>query len=297
MGTVFRAERAQKGRYRAFVQCDIDVIGDESNLAEIEIIQTISSTLKRLSFKGFTVKINDRRILKALVSNAGFSEDQFEDIAITLDKLDKVGIQGVKDELVKKEYPLAKIEKLIDNSNKLETLGLEGIKDICPEGYENLSVIMSAIQSLQDEFSIQFDHTLVRGMGYYTSTIFEVTLDGVGHSIAGGGRYDKMIGKISGTDVPAVGFSIGYERIVDLLLADQRSFGDDVKIALLYDDEQPVADVVKEAMRMRETYAVVSLYHAKKKLSKQLIQLSKAGFDGFAIYGPEMTVKLFEERQ
>ena len=297
MGTVFRAERAQKGRYRAFVQCDIDVIGDESNLAEIEIIQTISSTLKRLSFKGFTVKINDRRILKALVSDAGFSEDQFEDIAITLDKLDKVGIQGVKDELVKKEYPLAKIEKLIDNSNKLETLGLEGIKDICPEGYDNLSVIMSAIESLQDDFSIQFDHTLVRGMGYYTSTIFEVTLDGVGFSVAGGGRYDKMIGKISGTDVPAVGFSIGYERIVDLLLADQRSFGDDVKIALLYDDEQPVADVVKEAMRMRETYAVVSLYHAKKKLSKQLIQLSKAGFDGFAIYGPEMTVKLFEERQ
>lgn len=296
MGTVFRAERAQKGRYRAFVQCDIDVIGDESNLAEIEIIQTIASTLKRLDFKDFTVKINDRRILKALVSHAGFNEDTFEDIAITLDKLDKVGIEGVKDELIKKAYDAAQVEKLIENSNNLERFGLQGIKELCPEGYENLNDIIQVIESIQEGFKIEFDHTLVRGMGYYTSTIFEVTLGGVGHAIAGGGRYDKMIGKISGTDVPAVGFSIGYERIVDLLLADQRVMGDDVKIALLYDDTQSVADVIQEAIRMRQIYAVVSLYHAKKKLSKQLIQLSKAGFDGYAIYGEETTVKLFEEK-
>ena len=297
MGTVFRAERAQKGRYRAFAQCDIDVIGDESNLAEIEIIQTIASTLKRLEFNNFTVKINDRRILKALVTESGFSEDVFSDIAITLDKLDKVGIDGVKSELLSKNYAEADVVKLLETSDNLTKHGLDGIKEISPEGYENISQIMSVIKALEDGFKIEFDHTLVRGMGYYTSTIFEITYGDLGYSIAGGGRYDKMIGKISGVDVPAVGFSIGFERIVDLLLSENRMANTDVKIALLYDDAQSLVDVVKKAMELRQIYAVVSLYRLKKKLGKQLVQLDKAGFDGFAIFGDEIVVKPFTQAE
>ena len=297
MGTVFRAERPKKGRYRAFSQCDIDIIGDESNLAEVEIIQTIASTLKRLEFNNFTVKINDRRILKALVSNAGFSEDEFSDIAITLDKLDKVGISGVKSELISKGYAETSVTKLMELSDQFVTLGLEGIKDICPEGYENLNQIMEVITALEDGFKIEFDHTLVRGMGYYTSTIFEITYGDLGYSVAGGGRYDKMIGKISGIEVPAVGFSIGFERIVDLLLEENKISSDAVKVALLYDESKPLVEVVKKAIEMRKEYAVVSIYRQKKKLGKQLVQLDKAGYNGFAIYGEEIVVKPFVQSE
>lgn len=293
MGPVFRAERPKKGRYRSFAQCDIDIIGDESNLAEIEIIQTIASTLKRLSFKGFTIKINDRRILKALVSHAGFSEDEFGDIAIILDKLDKIGRSGVMDELVNKGYDAAKVDELMRLSDTLSTEGLEGMKTICAEGYENLTEIIEVISALQDDFTIEFDHTLVRGMGYYTSTIFEITYGDLGYSIAGGGRYDKMVGKISGVEVPAVGFSIGFERIVDLLLSENRIDQSGVKIALLVDERSSMVDAVKKAIALRSEYEVVSLYRLKKKLGKQLGQLERSGYNGYAIYGDDTQIKYF----
>ena len=293
MGTVFRAERPQKGRYRAFTQCDIDIIGDESNLAEVEIIQTIASTLKKLDFNNFTVKINDRRILKSLVTTAGFSEDEFGDVAITLDKLDKIGVDGIKAELLSKGYAENSVTKLIENSDQLAKQGIEGIREICPEGYENMKQIMDVIESIEDQFKIEFDYTLVRGMGYYTSTIFEITYGDLGYSVAGGGRYDKMIGKISGIDVPAVGFSIGFERIVDLLLSEEKITHTEVKIALLYDESKSLSDVVKTAMSMREIYSVVSIYKQKKKLGKQLQQLDRAGYNGYAIYGDDMMVKPF----
>lgn len=293
MGTVFRAERPKKGRYRAFTQCDIDIIGDESNLAEVEIIQTIASTLKKLDFKNFTVKINDRRILRALVVTAGFSDQAFEDVAITLDKLDKIGVDGIKSELESKGYQPSNIELLLKTSDDLSKYGIEGIREICPEGYENIKQIMDVIESIEDGFKIEFDYTLVRGMGYYTSTIFEITYGDLGYSIAGGGRYDKMIGKISGVDVPAVGFSIGFERIVDLLLSEEKVTSNEVKIALLYDEAKSLTEVVKAAISMREIYSVVSLYKQKKKLGKQLLQLDRAGYNGYAIFGEDMVVKPF----
>lgn len=294
MGTVFRAERPQKGRYRAFTQCDIDIIGDASNLAEVEIIQTIASTLKRLSFKDFNIKLNDRRILKSLVTSAGFSEDDFSDIAIILDKMDKIGIEGIKKELAEKGYADTQIDQLLAHSAKLENEGLEGIKEICPEGYENVKQIMDVIKSLEDDFTITFDHTLVRGMGYYTSTIFEITYGNLGYAIAGGGRYDKMIGKISGVDVPAVGFSIGFERIVDLLISENKVTSTDEKIALIYSEQDALAQVVKAAIQMRANTAVVSLYQLKKKLGKQLKQLEKAGYTGYVLYSEQLEVKRFE---
>ncbi|HAS73895.1 MAG TPA: histidine--tRNA ligase, partial [Clostridiales bacterium UBA8960] len=162
-----------------------------------------------------------------------------------------------------------------------------------PEGYENMKQIMDVIESIEDQFKIEFDYTLVRGMGYYTSTIFEITYGDLGYSVAGGGRYDKMIGKISGIDVPAVGFSIGFERIVDLLLSEEKITHTEVKIALLYDESKSLSDVVKTAMSMREIYSVVSIYKQKKKLGKQLQQLDRAGYNGYAIYGDDMMVKPF----
>lgn len=296
MGTVFRAERPKKGRYRAFTQCDIDTIGDESNLAEIEIIQTISATLKRLALRNFTIKINDRRILKALVSQAGFDEDSFEDIAITLDKLDKIGEKGIVDELFSKGHDAGKVDLLIQYSNQLLEKGLEGIREICPDGYENLNQIIEVVKTFEDAFTIEFDHTLVRGMGYYTSTIFEITYGDLGHSIAGGGRYDKMIGKISGTEAPAVGFSIGFERIVDLLLSENRVDQQSIKVALIFNESTPLSEVLKSAVEMRNTYAVVSLYKQKKKLGKQLAQLERSGYSHYLMFGDD-DIKPLESQQ
>lgn len=294
MGPVFRAERAQKGRYRCFTQCDIDVIGDASNLAETEIILTIAKALKSLGLKDFTIKINDRRILKALVMRSGFSEEVFPDIAITLDKLDKIGAEGIVKELESKGYPGENINRLMAINEALERKGLSEIEAICPEGYQNLSEIIRVVRAFEDAYGIVFDHTLVRGMGYYTSTIFEVAYSDLGYSIAGGGRYDKMIGKLVGTDVPAVGFSIGFERIIDILLEENRALNKEKRLALIYGESDDLIAVMKAAEALRENYHVVSVYQAKKKLGKQIEQIQKSGYQGFAIYESELNIKLFE---
>lgn len=294
MGPVFRAERAQKGRYRCFTQCDIDVIGDESNLAEVEIILTIAKALRALKLKEFTIKISDRRVLKAMVLSVGFKEEEFLDIAITLDKLDKIGEAGIQKELLAKGYSQEKIDRLMTLTKNLENSGLEGIEAICPEGYENLKVIMDVVDTFAEDYKIVFDHTLVRGMGYYTSTIFEVAYDTLGYAIAGGGRYDKMIGKLSGVDVPAVGFSIGFERIIDILLEKNQVLNKESKLALLYNEDVSLADVMKLAEEMRSAYEIVSVFKAKKKLGKQIDQIEKSGYHGFVIYDKDPQIKWFE---
>lgn len=295
MGPVFRAERAQKGRYRCFTQCDIDVIGDESNLAEVEIILTIAKALKALKLKDFTIKISDRRILKAMVLSAGFAEEEFLDIAITLDKLDKIGEAGIEKELLSKGYESVKIVELMTLTKDLSEKGLDGVKGFCEEGYDNLKVIMDAVGVFEEDFKIVFDQTLVRGMGYYTSTIFEVGYDSVGYAIAGGGRYDKMIGKLTGADVPAVGFSIGFERIIDILLEQNQLTSQENKLALLYSEETALADVMRLAEEMRSAYEIVSVFKMKKKLGKQIDQIEKTGYHGFVIYDKEPQVKWFEK--
>lgn len=295
MGPVFRAERAQKGRYRCFTQCDIDVIGDDSNLAEVEIILTIAKALKALKLKDFTIKISDRRILKAMVLSVGFEEESFLDIAITLDKLDKIGEAGIEKELLSKGYADDKINALMTLTKALSENGLEGVKGFCEEGYDNLKVIMDAVGAFEEDFKIVFDQTLVRGMGYYTSTIFEVPYGSLGYSVAGGGRYDKMIGKLTGVDVPAVGFSIGFERIIDILLEQNQLSSQENKLALLYSEETSLADVMRLAEEMRSAYEIVSVFKMKKKLGKQIDQIEKSGYHGFVIYDNEPQVKWFEK--
>ena len=226
MGNVWRADRPQRGRFRQFMQCDIDILGEPSNLAEIELILATTTLLGKLDFKNFTIRINDRKILKAMAAYSGFEEKDYDTVFIILDKMDKIGLDGVAKELEENGYAKESIEKYLELFKKI-TNDIEGVR-YCKEKLEGfleaetadgLEMIISSVESAKEaDFKVKFDPTLVRGQSYYTGTIFEVTMDEFGGSVAGGGRYDKMIGKFTGQDTPACGFSIGFERIVMLLL-------------------------------------------------------------------------------
>lgn len=295
IGNVFRAERPQKGRYRNFIQCDVDIIGDESNLAEIELINTVGCALTRLGLNKLVVKINDRRILKGYVTAAGFSADDFADIAITLDKLDKIGQAGIVKELTGKGYDTTKIDKLLALGDKIKSEGLDATRDLSQEGYDNVKTIIDVISGVQDQVAIEFDYSLVRGMGYYTSSIFEVYYGDVGYAVGGGGRYDKMIGKLSGVDAPACGFSIGYERIIDILLEEKHTVPRGTKLALFYDENDDLTEVIQRSIALRETYSIVSVFVKKKKFGKQVDRLKKENFDAFTVFGPDMEIKDLQE--
>ena len=229
IGNVWRADKPQKGRFRQFTQCDIDIIGDPSIMAEIELIAATSKMLTRIfsevGIREFTVHINDRRILKAMAAYAGFTPEQYDDVFIILDKMDKIGLEGVKESLLKKEYPAEAVEKYIAlfGQIKPELVCSEFCNATCGEYLDqkvpdNMDTIISSVSCMINEgVHLMFDPTLVRGMSYYTGTIFEISIDGYNFSIAGGGRYDEMIGRFSNQPAPACGFSIGFERIVTIL--------------------------------------------------------------------------------
>lgn len=294
MGYVFRAERPQKGRYRSFMQCDIDIIGDESNLAEIELISTLHKTLKSTGLDHFKFVINDRRILKDICVRAGFEEEHFEDIAISLDKLDKVGNEGIRKELFAKGYDLANIDDLQELNEKIAAEGIAFVKEFSPSGAENVMQIMDVLSRMDLGIEIAFEHSLVRGMGYYTGTIFEIVHKDFNSSIGGGGRYDNMIGKLSGSDAPACGFSIGFERLCDLLMNDESIDLQEKRLALFYDERDDLAQVMKTANTLREEY-VVSVYVKKKKFKKQIDRLFEDGFEFMAVYSPELKISKLGE--
>ncbi len=286
-GYVYRAERPQKGRFRGFVQCDMDIMGDPSNVAEIELIHAISSTLRRLDLKDFTIKINDRRLLLGAIESCRFEEKDYGKVCIILDKADKIGISGVAKELEKEGFSVSQVEALMSVMAEIEANGLDGLKtkNICPEAIESLDQIISAIQSLnQGAYGIKFDFTLVRGMGYYTGTIFEIAYSNLGYSVAGGGRYDKMIGDFIGQDIPAVGFSIGFERIFEILKEEGNNFFKPKQLALIYADNDAINEVVQKADALRLEFDTVSLFKRDKKFGKQLERLSKFGFNYFASF-------------
>lgn len=286
-GYVYRAERPQKGRYRGFVQCDMDIIGDGSNVAEMELIHAISSTLRRLGLNEFTIKINDRRLLLDTIASCGFSEADFGKVCIVLDKADKIGISGVEKELVGEGYEQSQVNKLLEVMKEIESSGLEGLKKqgVCPEAVQSLEEIMTTIGILDaGKYDIVFDFTLVRGMGYYTGTIFEIAYSNVGYSVAGGGRYDKMIGDFIGQDLPAVGFSIGFERIFEILKTTDNQFSEANQLALIYSEADVLAEVMAKADQLRESYEVVSLFKREKKFGKQLERLKAMKFSAFASY-------------
>ncbi|EGG80676.1 histidine-tRNA ligase [Lachnospiraceae bacterium 2_1_46FAA] len=226
MGNVWRADRPQRGRFRQFMQCDIDILGEPTNLAEIELILATTTLLGKLDFKNFTIRINDRKILKAMASYSGFEEKDYDNVFIILDKMDKIGLDGVAAELEANGYAKESVDKYLALFKEI-TNDVEGVR-YCKEklaGFldaetaDGLEMIITSVDSVKEaEFKISFDPTLVRGMSYYTGTIFEIAMDEFGGSVGGGGRYDEMIGKFTGQQTPACGFSIGFERIVMLLL-------------------------------------------------------------------------------
>ena len=226
IGNVWRADRPQRGRFRQFMQCDIDILGEPGNLAEIELILATTTMLGKMDFHNFTVNINDRNILKAMAAYSGFKEEDFDEVFIILDKMDKIGAEGVGAELQEMGYTKENVDTYLGLFDEISP-DVEGIR-FCRKklaGFldekvaDSMETIISCVESAKEaDFKVKFNPTLVRGQSYYTGTIFEVTMDEFGGAVAGGGRYDKMIGKFTGQDTPACGFSIGFERIVMLLL-------------------------------------------------------------------------------
>ena len=234
---VFRAERPQKGRLREFVQCDIDILGDESPNAEIELIDVTARALLGIGFTDFTVNINDRRILRGMLSSMGFAEQTLDSVCITFDKMDKIGAEGVRAELTEKQLPAPAVQALADFLAGGEvTLDAVAARCADPAIADELKYVLSAASDLaQGRYRVAYCPSLVRGQGYYTGMVFEVTCPQFSGAVAGGGRYDHMVGKFLGVQVPAVGFSIGFERVCGILLEQGYQIpGAKPRLALLY---------------------------------------------------------------
>lgn len=293
MGNVWRAERPQRGRYRQFMQCDIDILGEASNLAETELILATTTTLGKLGFKDFQIRINDRQILKAMAAHCGFQEEDYDAVFIILDKMDKIGVEGVEAELAESGFARSVIDKylaLFTGMEKapdavsyiFEELG-DGLSGEVKESF--LEILDSVNATKGDFFELVFDPTLVRGMSYYTGTIFEISMPQFGISCGGGGRYDGMVGRFTGHDVPACGFSIGFERIILLLMEN----GFKVprmgkKSAYLIEKGLPadrLCEVMAQAQAQRKQgdQVLVARMNKNKKFQKE--QLAAQGYEDF----------------
>ena len=291
MGNVWRADRPQRGRYRQFMQCDIDILGEPTNLAEIELIQATTTLLGKLDFKNFTIRINDRRILKAMAAYSGFAPESYDTVFIILDKMDKIGIDGVRAELEKEGFATESIDTYLKMFEEItnDIAGVRYVKEklagvLNAEYADDLAMIMSSVDAVKNaEFKIAFDPTLVRGMSYYTGPIFEISMDEFGGSVGGGGRYDEMIGKFTGNNTCACGFSIGFERIIMLLM--ERGFQvptQGAKKALLIEKNLPaekMLEVLKTANEERKAGAQVTIAVMKKNKKFQKDQLKEEGYE------------------
>lgn len=293
MGNVWRADRPQRGRYRQFMQCDIDILGEPTILAEIELITATTTLLGKIGFEKFTIRLNNRKMLKAMAAYSGFEEKDYDSVFITLDKMDKIGLEGVNEELVAQGYSKESVDKYLDLFDKVtpDINGVNFLKDTLGDYLEDgvakdLETIMASVDAVKSaDFKIAFDPTLVRGMSYYTGPIFEISMDEYGGSVGGGGRYDEMIGKFTGQNTPACGFSIGFERIVMLLLErDYQVPGGGDKVACLIEKNMPtekMLEVLREAKEMRENGTQVNIAIMKKNKKFQKEQLEKEGYTEF----------------
>lgn len=290
MGNVWRADRPQRGRYRQFMQCDIDILGEPSILAEIELILATSTLVGKLDFEDFTIRINDRKILKAMASYSGFSESSYDEVFITLDKMDKIGLDGVAEELIKAGYEKEKVDTYLGLYREVtpDLAGIRFLKEklagcLDPQCADDLTTVISSVEAVKTaNFKLVFDPTLVRGMSYYTGPIFEISIDGFGGSVGGGGRYDEMIGRFTGQNTPACGFSIGFERIVMLLLErDYQIPTKKEKKAFLIEKgtkEEALMQVFKEAEEERRKGIQVNVTMMKKNKKFQKDQLIQEGY-------------------
>lgn len=293
MGSVWRADKPQRGRFRQFVQCDIDILGDPTRLAEIELILATTTLLGKIGFKDYHVRINDRNILKGMAAYCGFPEESYDQVFIILDKMDKIGMDGVASELAEAGYEKEKIDKYLAlfGSVTQDAAGVRSLGEVLkavmePDKAENLAAIMDSVSAIATgQFDITFDPTLVRGMSYYTGTIFEIQVDGFPGSVGGGGRYDKMIGKFTGMETPACGFSIGFERIITILMEEGFTVpGSTRKKAFLIEKgvgNEVMTAAVREAMeeRAKGVCVLVSQMNKNKKFQKENLQ--KEGYTDF----------------
>ena len=293
IGNVWRADRPQRGRYRQFMQCDIDILGEPTILAEIELITATTTLLGKIGFEKFTIRLNNRKMLKAMAAYSGFEEKDYDNIFITLDKMDKIGLEGVAAELEEMGYPKENVEKYLALFEKTGS-GIEGVrflKDILGDCLEagvaqDLETIMASVDAVKAaDFKIIFDPTLVRGMSYYTGPIFEISMDEFGGSVGGGGRYDEMIGRFTGQNTPACGFSIGFERIVMLLLErDYQVPGTGEKTVYLVEKNMPqdkMLVILQKANEGRREGRQINIAIMKKNKKFQKEQLLKEGYTAF----------------
>lgn len=295
VGPVWRAERPQKGRYRQFVQCDIDIVGDATSLAEVELITATSAALVALGLSDCTIRLNDRRILAGILHWCGFASERFDQVLISVDKLDKIGVAGVVTELAEFGADAAAVlggllegmaPALAAGGVELTTEAILGVlpEGIDPDAVAALEILANALGHLPAGVSVVFDPTLVRGMGYYTSTIFEISHPESGSSIGGGGRYDGMIGRFLGEDVPAVGFSLGFERIIDLLPTPTTSSSGVVLIhePVLENSDGALATLMAIKAELVAQGKRVRLERRVKNLTPVLDRAKLAGFTSFA---------------
>lgn len=293
MGNVWRADRPQRGRYRQFMQCDIDILGEPTNLAEIELILATTTTLGKLGFKNFEIRINERRILKAMAAYSGFPEESYDTVFIILDKMDKIGLDGVEKELLEEGFAAEAVSKYLELFRGVGQApdGILWLADTLA-GYldagivQNMKEIFGAVNAAKSaSFELVFDPTLVRGMSYYTGTIFEIAIPEFGGSCGGGGRYDKMVGNFTGKDVPACGFSIGFERIILLLIEQGFEIpGEAKKTAYLIAKDYPgdkLAEVIGQAQAARAGGEQVLVVRMNKNKKFQKEQLAKEGYAEF----------------
>ncbi len=294
IGNVWRADRPQKGRFRQFTQCDIDILGDASQMAEITLISATTGVLRELGFDNFTVRINDRRLLKVCADFCGFAAEDCDRVFITLDKMDKIGLDGVKNELLGEGFDPESVDKYIslyENCGDVSVAEFASQR-LCGNGADIAasleSIMRCATAATSGGCSLKFDPTLVRGMSYYTGTIFEISMDGYGYSVGGGGRYDEMLAKFSGQKTPACGFSLGFERIV-AALAD-RGFeppAAERSIAFLASkgiDEEKMLSMLSDAARLRAEGARVLVTPRMKNVYFQKNKLSEDGYTEFVEY-------------
>ena len=282
---VYRAERPQKGRLREFVQCDIDILGDSSVNAEVELIDVTANAMLSIGFKDFYININDRRILRNMLETMGFLPESIDSVCITFDKLDKIGADGVKAELQEKQFDKKAIDALVDFIQQGE-ITLDNVISRCSDatiGDDLKYIIQTAKKVSGGKYDVKYCPNLVRGQGYYTGAVFEIASPLFSGAIGGGGRYDNLIGKFTGQSIPAVGFSIGFERICSILLEQNYQIpGAKERCALLYDDSADFAKIMNMAQSLRKDYNV-AVFKKAKKMGPQFDMLEKQGFTKFVV--------------
>lgn len=287
IGSVFRADRPQKGRFRQFVQCDIDIFGDKTNLSEIELILATTTLLKKIGLSNFKVKINDRRILKTIALLSGFEEKDCDSVFISLDKMDKIGLDGVRSELLENGYSKDCVEFYLSVFEKDKSSATKFYKslendDLDYDVVSNLDSVVSILRDIND-INIEFDPTLVRGMSYYTGLIFEIEVENYPGSIAGGGRYDNMIEKYTNVSVPACGFSIGFERLINILIESGYQVpSTKKKYAVIIDKNiniEELKKVVAKVTDLRNEGYVVNLQQKHKNFKFQKETLESQNYE------------------